>query len=95
MDTVNTSGEHPPPSRQPAATRLGDRVFLGLSRGSGILLLVIMAAIAVFLTVRAIHAISLDHWPRRWRTWSTCSPPSPASSTACGAACTWCRTCRA
>ncbi|MCQ4045997.1 phosphate ABC transporter permease subunit PstC [Streptantibioticus rubrisoli] len=61
MDIVSTSGEHPPPSRQPAATRLGDRVFLGLSRGSGILLLVIMAAIAVFLTVRAIHAISLDH----------------------------------
>ncbi|MDF3292731.1 MULTISPECIES: phosphate ABC transporter permease subunit PstC [Streptomyces] len=61
MDIVNTSGEHPPPSRQPAVTRPGDRVFLGLSRGSGILLLVIMAAIAVFLTVRAIHAISLDH----------------------------------
>ncbi len=61
MDTVNTPGEHPPLSRQPAVTRPGDRVFLGLSRGSGILLLVIMAAIAVFLTVRAIHAISLDH----------------------------------
>ncbi|OON78870.1 phosphate ABC transporter permease subunit PstC [Streptomyces tsukubensis] len=36
-----------------AATRPGDRVFLGLSRGSGILLLVIMAAIAAFLTYRA------------------------------------------
>ncbi|GAA1901298.1 phosphate ABC transporter permease subunit PstC [Streptantibioticus ferralitis] len=61
MDIVNSPGEHPPNSRQPAVTRLGDRVFLGMSRGSGILLLVIMAAIAVFLTVRAIHAISLDH----------------------------------
>ncbi|MEV7322549.1 phosphate ABC transporter permease subunit PstC [Streptomyces sp. NPDC093970] len=43
------------------ATRAGDRVFLGLSRGSGILLLVIMAAIAVFLTYRAALAINRDH----------------------------------
>ncbi|MGW1545071.1 phosphate ABC transporter permease subunit PstC [Streptomyces sp. NPDC002309] len=42
------------------ATRPGDRVFLGLSRGSGILLLVVMAAIAVFLTYRAVLAISKD-----------------------------------
>ncbi|MFE2281856.1 phosphate ABC transporter permease subunit PstC [Streptomyces sp. NPDC059454] len=40
------------------ATRPGDRVFLGLARGSGIFLLVIMAAIAVFLTWRAAIAIS-------------------------------------
>jgi phosphate transport system permease protein len=43
------------------ATRPGDRIFLGLSRGSGIFLLVIMAAIAVFLTYRASLAISKDH----------------------------------
>ncbi|MFD4547125.1 phosphate ABC transporter permease subunit PstC [Streptomyces sp. NPDC058466] len=42
-------------------TRPGDRIFLGLSRGSGILLLVIMAAIAVFLTYRASLAIGRDH----------------------------------
>lgn len=42
------------------ATRPGDRIFLGLSRGSGIFLLVIMAAIAVFLTYRATLAISKD-----------------------------------
>jgi phosphate transport system permease protein len=42
------------------ATRPGDRIFLGLSRGSGILLLVIMAAIAAFLTYRASLAISKD-----------------------------------
>ncbi|MEC4015696.1 phosphate ABC transporter permease subunit PstC [Streptomyces sp. H27-D2] len=41
-------------------TRPGDRIFLGLSRGSGITLLVIMAAIAVFLTYRAAIAISKD-----------------------------------
>ncbi|MFF4794202.1 phosphate ABC transporter permease subunit PstC [Streptomyces sp. NPDC001276] len=43
------------------ATRPGDRIFLGLTRGSGILLLVVMAAIAVFLTYRASLAISKDH----------------------------------
>ncbi|MFF3939297.1 phosphate ABC transporter permease subunit PstC [Streptomyces phaeofaciens] len=43
-----------------AATRPGDRIFLALSRGSGILLLVVMAAIAVFLTYRAYLAISKD-----------------------------------
>ncbi len=42
------------------ATRPGDRIFLGLSRGSGILVLVIMAAIAAFLTYRAAIAISKD-----------------------------------
>ncbi|MER5781428.1 phosphate ABC transporter permease subunit PstC [Streptomyces mobaraensis] len=43
-----------------STVRPGDRIFLGLSRGSGVLLLVIMAAIAVFLTVRAAHALSVD-----------------------------------
>jgi phosphate transport system permease protein len=42
-------------------TRPGDKIFSGLSRGSGILLLVIMAAIAVFLTYRAVGAIAKDH----------------------------------
>ncbi|MGP4012566.1 phosphate ABC transporter permease subunit PstC [Streptomyces sp. 4N124] len=60
----------PPPAPQPTeaerkraargATRPGDRVFLGLARGSGIFLLTIMAAIAVFLTWRAAIAISED-----------------------------------
>ncbi len=40
------------------ATRAGDRIFLGLSRGSGILLLLIMAAIAAFLTYRASIVLS-------------------------------------
>ncbi|MFR9790425.1 phosphate ABC transporter permease subunit PstC [Streptomyces sp. MB22_4] len=70
MDMTKTT-DVPPPAPQPTAdlkksanrgaTRAGDRVFLGLSRGSGILLLVIMAAIAVFLTYRASLAISKDH----------------------------------
>ncbi|MDI5963627.1 phosphate ABC transporter permease subunit PstC [Streptomyces sp. SL13] len=68
MDTIDDITGAPPPaaappaeSAPPAVTRVGDRVFLGLSRGSGITLLVIMAAIAVFLTVRAVTAISGDH----------------------------------
>ncbi len=70
MDITTKNTEAPPPTPQPTvaeqkraargATRPGDRIFLGLSRGSGILLLVIMAAIAGFLTYRASIAISKD-----------------------------------
>ncbi|MEU9900899.1 phosphate ABC transporter permease subunit PstC [Streptomyces phaeochromogenes] len=68
MDISTQDAPVPPPTTQTAeqkraargATRPGDRIFLGLSRGSGILLLVIMAAIAVFLTYRAVLAISED-----------------------------------
>ncbi|MFG3661410.1 phosphate ABC transporter permease subunit PstC [Streptomyces sp. NPDC047706] len=70
MDITTKNTDAPPPMPQPTederkraargATRPGDRIFLGLSRGSGILLLVIMAAIAVFLTYRAVLAISKD-----------------------------------
>ncbi|WP_406837871.1 phosphate ABC transporter permease subunit PstC [Streptomyces sp. AHU1] len=68
MDISTQSTEAPPPTPRSSgaarkraargATRAGDRVFLALSRGSGILLLVIMAAIAVFLTYRASLALS-------------------------------------
>jgi phosphate transport system permease protein len=42
-------------------TRPGDKIFSSMARGSGILLLLIMASIAIFLTIRAINAISKDH----------------------------------
>ncbi|MDF9814704.1 phosphate ABC transporter permease subunit PstC [Streptomyces sp. SPB162] len=61
MDITPTDSALPPPVSQGSVTRIGDRVFSGLSRGSGILLLVVMASIAVFLTIRASHAISQDH----------------------------------
>ncbi|MEU6406263.1 phosphate ABC transporter permease subunit PstC [Streptomyces sp. NPDC046985] len=71
MDISTQDKDAPSPLAQPSghaarrtargATRAGDRVFLGLSRGSGILLLVIMAAIAVFLAYRASLAIAKDH----------------------------------
>ncbi|MCF0076414.1 phosphate ABC transporter permease subunit PstC [Streptomyces lomondensis] len=69
MDTTQIADAPPPTPPTPTAeqkraargaTRPGDRIFLGLSRGSGILLLVIMAAIAGFLTYRASLAISKD-----------------------------------
>ncbi|MDX2544812.1 phosphate ABC transporter permease subunit PstC [Streptomyces sp. WI04-05B] len=63
-DTVPPAAPEPPTAEEKraarGATRLGDRIFLGLSRGSGILLLAIMAAIAIFLTYRAFLAISKD-----------------------------------
>ncbi|MCF3136131.1 phosphate ABC transporter permease subunit PstC [Streptomyces olivochromogenes] len=65
--TTDASPPTPPPTEAErkraarGATRPGDRIFLGLTRGSGILLLVIMAAMAVFLTYRASLAISKDH----------------------------------
>ncbi|MGW0766932.1 phosphate ABC transporter permease subunit PstC [Streptomyces sp. NPDC002676] len=70
MDISTKTTDAPPPTPQPVAkqkgaargtTRPGDRIFLGLSRGSGILLLLIMAAIAAFLAYRASLAISKDH----------------------------------
>ncbi|MCX4235264.1 phosphate ABC transporter permease subunit PstC [Streptomyces ortus] len=70
MDISTKNAEAPPPLSPPTeaeqkraargATRPGDRIFLGLSRGSGIFLLVIMAAIAVFLSYRSVLAISKD-----------------------------------
>ncbi|MEV6648979.1 phosphate ABC transporter permease subunit PstC [Streptomyces sp. NPDC051219] len=66
MDIATQTNGAPPPAEpldkrtSRGATRPGDRIFLGLSRGSGITLLVIMAAIAAFLTYRAALAISKD-----------------------------------
>ncbi|MFJ4880276.1 phosphate ABC transporter permease subunit PstC [Streptomyces sp. NPDC088745] len=48
----------PPPVTAKSANRPGDKIFSGLSRGSGILLLVVMASIAIFLTVRATAALT-------------------------------------
>jgi len=59
MDIAPTASAAPPqPPPGGSANRPGDRIFLGLSRGSGIALLAIMAAIAVFLTWRAVVALS-------------------------------------
>ncbi|MEV6796182.1 phosphate ABC transporter permease subunit PstC [Streptomyces sp. NPDC051320] len=60
MDVIPTAVPRTVPRKSASPVRIGDRVFLALSRGSGILLLVIMAAIAAFLAVRASHAISAN-----------------------------------
>ncbi len=39
----------------------GDRLFRGLSEGSGVLIVVLIAAIGVFLLVRAVPALARDH----------------------------------
>ncbi|UQA93869.1 phosphate ABC transporter permease subunit PstC [Streptomyces halobius] len=59
-ETPPPPGNDAHPSVSGKAVRPGDRIFLGLSRGSGIALLVIMAAIAAFLTYRSVLAISGD-----------------------------------
>ncbi|MFI5620343.1 phosphate ABC transporter permease subunit PstC [Streptomyces sp. NPDC051567] len=57
--TVQTDPAPPPVLRSERSTgRAGDKIFAGLSQGSGILLLVIMASIAAFLTYRAAIALS-------------------------------------
>ncbi|MER5730921.1 phosphate ABC transporter permease subunit PstC [Streptomyces sp. NPDC002138] len=48
----------PPVAKSTRSTgRAGDKIFAGLSKGSGILLLVIMASIAIFLAYRASIAL--------------------------------------
>ncbi|MFF7632200.1 phosphate ABC transporter permease subunit PstC [Kitasatospora sp. NPDC008050] len=54
------SAEQPARSSLKGNSRFGDSLFFGLSAGSGILLLVIMAAIAGFLLYRSGMAISKD-----------------------------------
>ncbi|MFF8290775.1 phosphate ABC transporter permease subunit PstC [Streptomyces sp. NPDC016309] len=61
MAITTDNAPAPPVAGKPGPTstgRAGDKVFVGLSRGSGILLLVIMASIAVFLTYRASLALA-------------------------------------
>ncbi|MFC0602706.1 phosphate ABC transporter permease subunit PstC [Streptomyces palmae] len=66
-DGIRTTGADAPGDlpRAPLAEargtgRIGDKIFLGLSRGAGVTLLVIMAAIAGFLAIRASHALSAN-----------------------------------
>ncbi|MFF2847176.1 phosphate ABC transporter permease subunit PstC [Streptomyces sp. NPDC058001] len=68
MDISTPQNTAPPPPTPQAAeslsqrargtSRAGDKIFLGLSRGSGIFLLVVMAAIAGFLTYRSAIVLS-------------------------------------
>ena len=63
-EDVRSSGGLTPDGRKAeggisgSSVRLGDRVFRGLAAGSGALLLVVMAAIAIFLVWKAIPAFT-------------------------------------
>jgi len=53
-------------------SRLGDRIFAGMSRGSATLVLIILAAIALFLLKEAIPAINKD--TVNWITYKGWAP---------------------
>ena len=60
---MTTSTEQPErlgTTRSSSGVRIGDRVFLNLSRGAGVLLLLIMAAIGAFLLDKALPALRAD-----------------------------------
>ena len=52
--------DDPHPQIKGAAVRPGDRIFRGMSRGAGILILVTMAAIAAFLIWKAIPSLQAN-----------------------------------
>ena len=63
--TTGLRPEAPPPGEpaRPAARpprRLGDRVFSGMSTGSGILILVLLAGVALFLLAEALPTFTAD-----------------------------------
>ena len=43
------------------STRAGDRIFRSLTTGTGVLVLILIAAITVFLIAKAVPAITADH----------------------------------
>ncbi len=45
------------PSKAPVVRRLGDRVFSGLSTGAGVFILLVLAGVAIFLTIEGIPGI--------------------------------------
>ncbi|MFC7219546.1 phosphate ABC transporter permease subunit PstC [Streptomyces polyrhachis] len=67
--TTDTHGIAPPPpaggksalAGAKGTGRLGDRLFLGLSRGAGLTILALMGGIAAFLTWRASLALADNH----------------------------------
>src|SRR4051812_43724827 len=68
VTTDRAAPERPPapPEMEPAPlggsrrSRIGDRIFRGMSSGSATLVLIILAAIAIFLLQQALPAIHKD-----------------------------------
>ncbi len=58
--TALTSPPREPTSPRRAAVRRGDRVFRGLTLAAGVFTLIVLAAIAIFLIVKALPALRAD-----------------------------------
>ena len=58
--TAPTSPPREPTSPRRAAVRRGDRVFRGLTLAAGVFTLIVLAAIAIFLIVKALPALRAD-----------------------------------
>ena len=56
QEVTPSPSTHRPPGQR-ALKRMGDRVFSGLSTGSGIIILVILAMVAGFLLMQALPAL--------------------------------------
>jgi phosphate transport system permease protein len=59
-DPTDTAGATPPGAPAGKVSKVGDRVFGGLAKGAGILILVTLAAVAIFLVVEAWPTFTND-----------------------------------
>ncbi|MGW8484598.1 phosphate ABC transporter permease subunit PstC [Microbacterium sp. NPDC055903] len=58
--TTTEQGNAPAPTSTSPLKRMGDRIFSGTALGAGIIILVTLAAVAIFLIVQSIPALSPD-----------------------------------
>lgn len=57
---MSTPSPTTPAASRRSATRLGDRIFAGMSTGAGILILIVLAGVALFLVTESIPALTAD-----------------------------------
>ncbi|GAA5147918.1 phosphate ABC transporter permease subunit PstC [Microbacterium pseudoresistens] len=60
QDPVATAAPPAPPAPIRAKQRLGDRVFSGTALGAGIVILIVLAAVAAFLIIQSLPAFDTD-----------------------------------
>jgi phosphate transport system permease protein len=58
--TLEAPQQPTPLSSTPGVSKLGDKIFGGLSKGAGILILIVLAAVAAFLIAQAIPTFTND-----------------------------------
>ncbi len=59
-DTLSPLSDPGSNTLAPTGRRIGDRVFAGLARSAGLLILVALAGVAIFLTVQGLPAVGAD-----------------------------------